>query len=995
VPRRSERLLIRSTRLCSSFRSARNIAVTDNITGDSASFGRFQLFPRARAIQRDGVPLALGNRALDILIALVERAGEVVTHKELLALAWRGLVVDPSNLRVHISSLRKALGDTDEAPRYIANVTGQGYCFVASVTRGAAAGPPSRAPEHPSAAARRVLRLPPVLSRMVGREAALGVIAASLRADRFVTIAGPGGMGKTTVAVAVANAMLPEFADAVCFVDVSAVGDPTLLAATIASSLGLTVQTADALPVLMGCLRTIRTLLIVLDNCEHVIDSAATLAELIFKEAPGVHILATSREALRVEGEHVVWLRPLESPAPDSELKAADVLEFSAVKLFMERVAASGNRFELSDDEAPIVAGICGRLDGLALAIELAAGRVGTHGIAGTAELLEKGLGLNWQGRRTAHPRHRTLHALLDWSYGSLTELEQVVFRRLSVLVGPFTIEAARAIVGKSALGEDQVAEILDRLVAKSLVSIDLGSGDSRYRLLETTRVYAAKKLEQDGEKPATASRHARYFAQFAVCAGLLDLPDSRAPDLAEHLGNLRAALDWCFIRSSAVPEEAGDRDAASLRFDLVAAAAPLLVELSLLDECHKWSSEALSLLDDRTRGSKGELVLQEARAISATWTKNNADDVRSAITRGLEIARQRDDTSSVLRLLAGLHIFLVRFGDFAGSRPVAEELAATARSNMAEPYECISDWLLGSSEHFIGNQALAQQYYDAGFARPGPRNFALFGLDYRVRALVTFARVLWLRGLPRRAMEVAREAVSEAAVLSKPLNACFAYLNAAPVFLWCGEYDEARELLEKLTTHPNWRALPAFHATGLALQGELLLHSGDIEKGLSLLSPDANGVGVDRQSFSFGHAACALAEGLAAAGRHDEAYSVICDAMPPAGSDSVDLPELLRIKAVVLLGRRSQSNESEAETCLEQSLACAQRQSALSWELRTAMTLAKWRAQRGLREQALELLRPIYERFNEGLETFDLRSAQRLLNELQMGWRRAGLSPP
>jgi predicted ATPase len=241
--------------------------------------------------------------------------------------------------------------------------------------------------------------------------------------------------------------------------------DPKLVPATIASTLGLTIQTDDVLPALLECLRTLRVLL-VLDNCEHVIDASATLAELIFKEIPGVHILATSREALRVEGEHVHWLPPLESPAPGSSLKAADVREFPAVKLFMERAAASGSRFDLSDADAAAIAGICGRLDGIALAIELAAGRVASHGIRGTADLLEKGLGLHWQGRRTAQPRHQNLQALLDWSYGQLNGAEQAVLRRLSVLVGAFTVDAAQAVGSDGALDETQVVDAVDHLVA-------------------------------------------------------------------------------------------------------------------------------------------------------------------------------------------------------------------------------------------------------------------------------------------------------------------------------------------------------------------------------------------------------------------------------------------------------------------------------------------------------------------------------------------------
>jgi DNA-binding winged helix-turn-helix (wHTH) protein len=412
---------------------------------ENVSFGPFRLSPGARVIERDGIPLSLGDRALDILIVLVERAGEIVSHRELTSRVWRNLVVTPGNLRVHITGLRRALGDSEGSARYIANVSGQGYCFVAPVRRESSLQPigPTRLPQFSATRQRRAL--PPPLGRMVGRDDAVRIICADLVAERFVTIVGPGGMGKTTVAVSVAHAMFEAFSGAVSFVDVAAITEPSLIPATIASTLGVAIQTEDALPPLMAFLLSARMLL-VLDNCESQIDATAQLAERIFFNAPSVHILATSREALRVEGEHAYWLPPLETPVPGPNLKAGEILKFPAVKLLVERAAASGSHFELNDANAPPVADICARLDGIALALELVGGRVGTYGVETTLDLLNKRLGLHWQGRRTALPRHQTLHALLDWSYGLLAEPERLVLRRLSIFVGTFALEGALAV---------------------------------------------------------------------------------------------------------------------------------------------------------------------------------------------------------------------------------------------------------------------------------------------------------------------------------------------------------------------------------------------------------------------------------------------------------------------------------------------------------------------------------------------------------------------
>jgi len=952
----------------------------------AVSFGPFRLFPTARAFEKDGVPLALGNRALDILMVLVERAGELVTHRELIARVWRDLVVDPSNLRVHMAGLRKALGDRDGKERYIANVTGQGYCFVAPVTREVGAGRPIRVAEYPCGTARQRLILPAVLSRMVGRDEAVRTIAADLIADRFVTIVGPGGMGKTTVAVSVCHALLEEFAGAVCWVDIGAIADPNLVAPTVASALGLTIQTDEVLPALMLCLRTLRILL-VLDNCEHVIDASATLAERIFQEAPGVHILATSREAMRVEGEHAYWLPPLESPAPDSNLNAADALKYSSIKLFVERAAASNSRFELSDADAPVVASVCERLDGIPLAIEFAAARVAAHGLSGTAELLNSRLGLRWPGRRTALPRHQTLHALLDWSYNFLAETERLVLRRLSIFVGLFSLEAAQAVACGTGLNEMRVIDAVDSLVAKSLLSVVPAHNATRYRLPETTRVYAMEKLEESGERPAIALCHARYFAS------LLGRSEKRVSQsvrsVGELLGNVRAALEWVFSDvDTGWERRAGGATHTpaphpSLTIDLTVGSVSIFQELSLLSECQKWSVAALRQLDAPMHGSRQEMVLQEAVAVSSTWTRGHGQDVHAAVTRALQIADRLGDSATHLRLLAGLHMVLLRTADIRGSLAIAEELESAARTAPDESYGVIADWLLGCSHHFMGNQPVALQHLRRGLARAGNLNAQLFGLDYRLRALIVFQRALWLSGFPNRALEVAREAIGAAEASSKPLNICFACLYTAPVYLWCGEFDAARDVLERLMTHPNWHALPSLHATAFALQGELVLRQGDTERGLALLRSALPMMKADRQTIQLARASCALAEGLAVTGHLTEAIDVIGNAITEseAGTETSQFPELLRVRADILLSMPS-TDEALAEADIVRALAEARRQCALAWELRAAMTLMRLRIKQN-RAENRDLVASLYARFTEGFETPDLRGARQLLQSL------------
>ena len=362
-------------------------------TRDVVSFGPFSLVVSERILTREGVALQLGARTLDTLIALVSRPNQPIGKRELMARVWPDVTVDEGSLRFHIAELRKALGDGKDGARYITTFAGRGYCFVAPISR-ANDGGSGRVPDAGSLPR---TNLPSRLIRMVGRADGILMLSSQLTAARFVTIAGAGGVGKTTIAVAVGHDLMTAFAGAVLFVDLGALSDPRLLATPLASMLGLSVQSADPTPSLIAYLRDKRILLI-LDNCEHLIEAAAALAERIFAAAPQVHILTTSREPLRVEGEHVYRLGPLAFPPDDPELTAAAALTFPAIQLFVERAAASGARLDLSDEDAAIVASICRKLDGVALAIELAAGRVETYGLQQTAALLEERLSLLWQG---------------------------------------------------------------------------------------------------------------------------------------------------------------------------------------------------------------------------------------------------------------------------------------------------------------------------------------------------------------------------------------------------------------------------------------------------------------------------------------------------------------------------------------------------------------------------------------------------------------------
>lgn len=453
--------------------------------GLELQFGPFRLFPQQRLLLRTDKPLRLGSRTREILFALVERAGEIVMKSELIARVWPNTIVGEGTLRVHVNALRNALGCGKSGVRYVENVTGRGYLFIAPVTRREE--PRARQPG---------LTLP--LTRMIGREPILAALTTRLAQAhsshrRFLTVVGPGGSGKSTVAANLADSVRGSYPDGARLIDLAAAPNTSPLAAVVAS-LGCGASTREEVTPLINLLRK-KQMLLVLDNCERVVDDAAALAETLLACAPGLHILATSREPLRTRSERLLQLPPLGLPAAATPLTATRALESPAVQLFVERAMDSQDGFELTDATAPVVVDICRKVDGLPLAIELAAALVGLFGIREVASRIDDPLGLLTKGCRTAPPRHQTLRATLDWSYTSLSESERIALRRLAIFDRSFDLNSAVMEIAGDTIMPADVADIIANLTAKSLLVRDEAAGRDLYRLLTTTRAYALEKL--------------------------------------------------------------------------------------------------------------------------------------------------------------------------------------------------------------------------------------------------------------------------------------------------------------------------------------------------------------------------------------------------------------------------------------------------------------------------------------------------------------------
>jgi predicted ATPase len=818
---------------------------------------------------------------------------------------------------------------------------------------------------------------------LIGRADAVRRIMAQVQRNRLITIVGPGGIGKTSAALSAAAALIDAFLDGVWLVDLAPLADARLVPSAVAQVLGFDIRSDDPVPGLVGALRD-RRLLLVLDNCEHVIEATATLAAAILRGAAGVHILATSREPLRVEGEHVQRLPSLSSGSPSNHLGSAAALAFPAVELFVERAAEGLDEFELTDEDAPVVAEICRNLDGIPLAIELAAARVETFGVRGLAARLDDRFRVLTGGRRSGPSRHRTLRATLDWSYEVLSETERAVLPRLGIFMGGFTLEAACAVAADPSLLKGDVIDAVAELVEKSLAIVETTETQPRLRVLETTRAYALERLAESGEREAVARRHAEFYRNLFERAETECEARPAAEwlaDYAQEIDNLRAALDWAFSLGG---------DGSSIGVALTAAAVPLWMRRSLLEECCSRAKQALGALGTGgTRDPRDEMRLHAALGASTP----EAAEMGAAFTKVFDTAESLGDTEYQLRAHRGLYFYHTGSSRYRAALPFAQKFHDLAMSGSNPDDRLFGERMIGVAKHFLGDQISARLHLeqvlthyavtDHGRGIIRFQDVIRFGTDLRVSARVFLARVLWLQGFSDQAVRTAEISIAEAQATGHAISLCYALsLAACPIALWLGNLVAAANYTAMLLDHSRRHSLPLWSAFGSRFQSVVDIKGGDVETGLQLLQTGLDEIAGPNVSFRFLTGLAELAEVLGDAGRIAEGLGLV-EAGIQQSEGGWLTPELLRLKGELFLLQSSSSVSQTAEDLFRQALDGARRQEALSWELRAATSLARLLRHRDRIGEARDLLAPIYERFTEGFGTADLREAKRLIDAL------------
>jgi predicted ATPase/DNA-binding winged helix-turn-helix (wHTH) protein len=748
--------------------------------------GQVQVLLESRDVRIHGESINLGSRAFCILEILVRARGNLVSKEEIMRRVWPDTVVEENNLQVQIGTLRKLLG-ADR--KLIRTVPGRGYLLLLASGVSADSIQPITSPA-PNAADN---------SELIGRQSSIREIAALLRKARLVTLLGAGGIGKTSLARKVASEVAALFPAGVVFASLENVTSSSLVAEAVSTALGMQALLEPVSIKHIAAWTVGKQMLLILDNCEHVIDAAAELAETLASNSPQISVLATSREALRTQGETLYRVPALNTPWEGS--RAQEALQTSAVQLFLSRVRSVDPKFPSHEKSLALVSLVCRQLDGIPLAIELAAARAATLGIEVLAEHLHDRFHILGGGRRTVPPRHKTLAATFDWSYCLLDELERILFRRLGIFVNGFSFHAALHAMEDHRTTHAEILHALSGLISKSLV-VHHSANASRYSLLESTRAYALQQLDDHGERNSASLKHAAH---------VLDLFNRARHDrggrpfeswqktLRSEMGNLRAALDWAFSADGNV----------QMGVDLSVAAVPYLYEISHVGECAERAMTALHAvraLKDSTSRESATLPLLSSYAAALTYAHGPNEAVWNTWTEVMSLAVANRDTDAESRALWGLWNVRQLAGNAQDALAQARRFSSFAERSGNANLSTLALHAEGIAMHYVGDQRAARERlesmlgsYSVTHHRRGATGFET---DHGIAARATLARVLWLQGDILAALRLSKEAIDAALTYGSDMMTCYVLVEAVvPLALLCADHALAAQGISVLRT--------------------------------------------------------------------------------------------------------------------------------------------------------------------------------------------------
>ncbi|MFG6080106.1 winged helix-turn-helix domain-containing protein [Paracoccus litorisediminis] len=926
-------------------------------TGYEVRFGEYRFLPGSGVLLRQDSPVRIGSRARMLLRTLAQNPGETIGYAELISSAWPGIHVDEANLRVQMSALRRLLDAGSSGPSHISNTPGRGYALTC---------PPVPNPENQLGAGLNAMGLISPLSSMIGRGEDVAIALDRLQRHRCLSIVGPGGIGKTRLAVELCWCLADDDQFRICFVDLAPLASADLVPAAIAATFGGTGDPHNAPEqLILAAVRATPTLL-VLDNCEHVLDVTAALAGRLLLQAPDLRILVTSREPFLIDGEAVLRLGGLELP-PEGTMPPSlvEALNYPGIELLVERAMAAQS-VSFSDQDVPALVQIARRLDGIPLAIELAAGRIEAIGVEALAHALEGQISLLDGGKRTALPRHRTLAATLEWSFNLLSEDERNLLVMLSVFQGEFQLEAAGQ-VSKSEF--ESLLRLVASLVTKSFVIVSRSGQSVRYRLLETTRAFCASRLADRADAPEIQHRHAAHLV--TELAQAIRIGGTNAEGRGDHnaelrriAADIRAAIAWGL-------REGGD---ARLAVQLIVESGPMWLRLSMLKDYALVIERAIDIFSNHPDLDETDLVWL-APSLHKAWYNSLglSPKVQPMLIKAIDVAHRTENRSCHLDCLwamFGTRLTQARYGDaliYAREfQQVAEASGDTAQIAMAHRIVALSMWrdgnLVDAARH--GRAAL----------RSNAQMTAHVQLDLMYKQGVTsranMSNLLWLTGQADAALDLAHEAVTVG--LSGDLLG-LAYglgMMIIPLTFWVGDIEQAESLSALLMKISAENDYSYWGRWGRTYQSAVhrLKHG--------VAAPD--------------DAIIAYADELD--GLHRHILATILPGLPMAWITQMDgeekrhhphwsTAELQRIAAMQLL---SGGDAEGARAQLEFAFETARSQGAMAWELRIATNLAELDLHSGYQTLARDRLSESLRRMTQGTKTQDVRQARRLLSAIK-----------